>query len=475
MEILMIKSTNNAWQKYIDQVYQAGQEHIFRFWDELTESGRGNLIKQISEIDYDLLDELTNQAFENIGDVVTDHRLEPADFITLKERESQDEIAIEIGERAIANGKVAAFLVAGGQGTRLGFDGPKGKYPVSPVKKKSLFQLHAEKLLAIGKKYGNTLPWYIMTSQTNYEQTTDFFKERDYFGYDQKDMFFLIQEMIPAIDRQGKLILDAKDHIFMNPNGHGGSLKAMWKSGAITDMKQRGVDTIFYFQVDNILNPLCDPAYLGYHIRAKSEMSNKVVRKKYAGEKMGVLCKIDGKLGLVEYSDFDEELKNATNPDGSLQFWAGNIATHIFNLAFIERENRDGFRLPYHIAEKSIPYIDDDGNLIKPDDKNGIKFESFVFDALLDVNKSVSIELKREKEFSPLKNKEGENSPQTVHDDLNNTWAGWLERAGFDLGRDKDGKLTRNIEISPLFALNADDVLQKKDRIHIPDGDIYLE
>jgi UDP-N-acetylglucosamine/UDP-N-acetylgalactosamine diphosphorylase len=471
----MIKSTNNNWQKYIDQVYQAGQEHIFRFWDELTDSGRKNLIKQISEIDFDLLNEQTNQALKNTGSLVTDHKLEPADFITLKERESQDEAAQKIGELALRNGKIAAFLVAGGQGTRLGFDGPKGKYPVTPVKKKSLFQLHAEKLLAIGKKHSKMVPWYIMTSQTNYQQTADFFKEKDYFGYEPNDVFFLIQEMIPAIDRQGKLILDAKDHIFMNPNGHGGSLKALWKSGAIADMKQRGVDTIFYFQVDNVLNPLCDPAYLGYHIREKSEMSNKVVRKKYAGEKMGVLCKIDGKLGLVEYSDFDEELKNATYPDGSLQFWAGNIATHIFSLSFIERENQDGFKLPYHIAEKSIPYIDDNGNLIKSDIKNGIKFESFVFDALQDVNKSVSIELRREEEFSPLKNNEGENSPQTVHDDLNNTWAKWLEQAGFDLGRDKEGKLTCNVEISPLFALTADDVLQKKDQIRIPEGDIYLE
>jgi len=470
----LIKSSNNDWQKYIIQIYHAGQEHIFRFWDELTEASRSNLIHQISEIDFDLLDELTNLALNDRGEAVTDHKLEPADFITLKERESLDKAAIKIGEENLKNGKVAAFLVAGGQGTRLGFDGPKGKYPVTPVQKKSLFQLHAEKLLAVGNKYDKVIPWYIMTSQTNYQQTTDFYKEKDYFGYDQADVFFLIQEMIPAIDRQGKLILDAKDHIFMNPNGHGGSLKALWKSGAITDMKQRGIDTLFYFQVDNVLNPLCDPAYLGYHIREKSEMSNKVVRKKYAGEKMGVLCKIDGKLGLVEYSDFDEELKNATYPDGSLQFWAGNIATHIFSLDFIERENQGGFKLPYHLAEKSIPYIDEDGNLIKPDDKNGIKFESFVFDALLDVNKSVSIELKREKEFSPLKNNEGENSPQTVHDDLNNTWAGWLEQAGFDLGRDKDGKLTRNVEISPLFALNADEVQLKKDQIHIPDGDVYL-
>ncbi len=470
----MIKSTNNNWQQQIEKVYQANQEQIIHFWPELSDPQRENLIKQISEIDFDLMQELINQAFNQNDTMSHESKLEPADFITLKERKSQDSDVLQIGEQALRSGKVAAFLVAGGQGTRLGFDGPKGMYPVTPVQKKSLFQLHAEKLQATGIKYGKAIPWYIMTSQTNNEQTEKFFKENHYFGYDKNDVFFLIQEMIPAIDRRGKFMLDAKDHIFMNPNGHGGSIKALWKSGAISDMKRRGVESIFYFQVDNVLNRLCDPIYLGYHIREKSEMSNKVVRKKYAGEKMGILCKVDGKLGLVEYSDFDESLKNATYPDGSLQFWAGNIATHIFNVSFIERENQGGFKLPYHLAEKSIPYLDEKGNLIKPQDKNGIKFESFVFDALKDVNKSVSIELEREKEFSPLKNNEGENSPQTVHDDLNRVWAGWLQEAGFEIEINAAGIPKQNIEISPLFALNANELAGKPDQIHITSGDIYL-
>jgi UDP-N-acetylglucosamine/UDP-N-acetylgalactosamine diphosphorylase len=471
----MITSINKKWQEQINKIYEAGQEHVFRFWADLSDSERENLITQISTIDFDLMKELTDQALNDKAAPVSENKLEPADFITLKERKSQDDAVKVIGEQSLRDGKVSAFLVAGGQGTRLGFDGPKGMYPVSPVRKKCLFQMHAENLLAIGNKFGKSIPWYIMTSQTNNQITKDSFEENEYFGYDKKDVFFLIQEMIPAIDRNGKLILNARDQIFMNPNGHGGSLKALWESGAISDMRKRGVEIIFYFQVDNVLNPLCDPVYLGYHIREQSEMSNKVVRKKYPGEKMGVLCKLNGKLGLVEYSDFDDELKNATFPDGSLQFWAGNIATHIFDVSFIERENRDGFRLPYHFAEKSIPYLDNKGNLLKPGDKNGIKFESFVFDALGDVKKSVSIEIEREKEFSPLKNKDGENSPQSVHHALNNKSARWLEQAGFDIARDASGILTRNIEISPLFALNSEDVIQKKDRINFSSGDIYLE
>ena len=293
-----------------------------------------------------------------------------------------------------------------------------------------------------------------MTSQTNNGSTVKFFKEHNYFGLSPGDVRFIVQDMIPAIDRKGKLILDAPDHIFMNPNGHGGSLKALWESGTIADLRDKGIDTLFYFQVDNVLTRICDPVYIGYHISAGSEMSNKVVRKKYAGEKMGVLCKIDGKLGLVEYSDFDEDLKNALNKDGSLRFWTGNIATHIFDLGFIERENQGGFRLPYHIAEKSIPYISAKGDLVRPTSKNGIKFESFVFDALQDARKTVSIEVLREEEFSPLKNSEGENSPVTIRQHQNNFYGSWLESAGVKLARDVDNNIQVDVEVSPLLALD---------------------
>jgi UDP-N-acetylglucosamine/UDP-N-acetylgalactosamine diphosphorylase len=313
-----------------------------------------------------------------------------------------------------------------------------------------------------------------MTSETNHGATVAFFEEQDYFGYSAADIMFFRQEMIPAIDRSGKLILDAPDHIFTNPNGHGGSLKALWENGAIGDMHERGIEHIFYFQVDNVLTRICDPVYAGYHISGGSEMSNKVVRKKSPEEKMGVLCKINGRLGLIEYSDISEEDMHATYPDGSLKFWAGNIATHMLSVDFVERENKEGFRLPYHIAEKSIPYIDDEGRRIKPQEKNGIKFESFVFDALQDAEKSVSIEIVRGEEFSPLKNREGDNSPETVRRALNNTYGRWLTDAGYDLPRDASGNYLADIEISPLVALQAAD-LKKQDIEIDPEQDtVYV-
>ncbi len=466
---------SNDKDKIIETLEKYGQSHVLRFWDKLDEHQRQRLLDQIAEIDFTLLRKLAGQALNKRGPTSAKIRLEQAEFTSLDERRDKDPEALPVGEEALRNGKVAAFLVAGGQGTRLGYDGPKGMFPVTPVKRKSLFQLHAEKLRAMGNRYKTIIPWYIMTSETNHEPSIAYFKENKFFGYNPQDIMFFTQEMIPAIDHHDKLILNAPDHIFTNPNGHGGALKALWSSGALADMKRRGIESIFYFQVDNVLTRICDPVYIGYHILGESEMSNKVVRKKSPEEKMGVLCKINGKLGLIEYSDISDADMHARNTDGSLKFWAGNIATHILSVSFVERENQGGFRLPYHIAEKSIPYLDDRGKLITPRAKNGIKFETFVFDALQDAERSVSIEIVRAEEFSPLKNREGDNSPETVRQHQNNLYGHWLVAAGFPVIRDNKGNVIPDIEISPLFALDEEEVIGKKEKILMSERDIYLE
>jgi UDP-N-acetylglucosamine/UDP-N-acetylgalactosamine diphosphorylase len=348
-------------------------------------------------------------------------------------------------------------------------------YPVTPIMQKSLFQLHAEKLLSISDNFGVQIPWYIMTSMTNNKPTIKYFFQNNHFGYDPENMFCFIQEMIPAIDRHGKMILDRPDHIFMNPNGHGGTIKALSESGALSDMKERGVDHIFYFQVDNVLTRICDPIYIGYHILGDSEMSCKVVHKKYPKEKIGVLCQVEGNLQLIEYSDMNEKDTNAKNKDGSMKLWAGNIATHIFDRKFIERENQGGFKLPYHIAKKSIPYINEKGQKIQPDDKNGIKFETFIFDALVDAKKTVCLEIEREKEFSPLKNGEGENSPDTVKRDLNKNYAGWLRNAGYKVPLNKKGEPSIDLEISPLVSLTGENLKEMELKITGKEKSLYID
>jgi UDP-N-acetylglucosamine/UDP-N-acetylgalactosamine diphosphorylase len=328
----MIQSPDIKYQQEIEKVYQYKQEQIFRFWDEMTKHEKMELLKQIRKIDFELMSKLCHNVIHNADKKSFKGNLETADIISLYDRIEGDSEALKIGEELIRQGKVAAFLVSGGQGTRLGYDGPKGMYPVTPVKKKSLFQLHAEKLLAISKKYNHQIPWFIMTSETNHEQTVNFFKQNKYFEYNVSNISFFSQKMIPAIDKNGKFILKTKNHIFTNPNGHGGSLSALWDSGSIAQMQSKEIEYIFYFQVDNVLTQICDPVYLGYHVKRGSEMSNKVVRKAFPEEKMGIICKSNGKTGVVEYSDLPKTEMYATNSDGSLKFWAGSIALHIFNL-----------------------------------------------------------------------------------------------------------------------------------------------
>jgi len=470
----MIYSEDIELQAIIERVYKHGQGHIFRFWDSLDEQEQINLLAQADLIDFSLLQKLIEQAASGKEDK-HEGKLAPPEVITLAQRAENDDEARQVGEAALAAGDVAAVLVAGGQGTRLGFDGPKGMFPVTPVMQKCLFQLHAEKLLSIGGEFGAQIPWYIMTSLTNNKQTIHSFQKNNYFGYDPDNIFMFIQEMIPALDRQGKMILDQKDHIFMSPNGHGGTVKALSESGALTDMEERGVDHLFYFQVDNVLTKICDPVYLGYHVLGDSEMSCKVVHKKYPEEKIGVLCLIDGDLLLIEYSDLSEKDMKAKNKDGSMYLWAGNIATHIFDRSFIERENEGGFKLPYHLAEKSITYINERGQQVNPDDKNGIKFETFVFDALADASKTVCLEVERDKEFSPLKNSEGENSPQTIKRALNKNYARWLNNAGYKIQVNKEGDPAIDLEISPMVSLNGENLKEMDLKITGKEKSLYID
>jgi UDP-N-acetylglucosamine/UDP-N-acetylgalactosamine diphosphorylase len=470
----MIYSEDVELQAIIERVYEHNQGHVFRFWDQLDEQQQIDLVAQADLIDFSLLSRLIEQAASGKEDKHAGILL-PPEVITLAQRAENDEEARQVGEAALASGDVAAVLVAGGQGTRLGFDGPKGMYPVTPIMQKSLFQLHAEKLLSIGANFGIQIPWYIMTSMTNNTQTIRSFQKNNHFGYDPENIFMFIQEMIPAIDRQGKMILDQPDHIFMNPNGHGGTVKALSESGALDDMEERGVEHLFYFQVDNVLTKICDPVYLGYHVLGDSEMSSKVVHKKYPEEKIGVLCNIDGDLHLIEYSDLSEKDMNAKNKDGSMKLWAGNIATHIFDRSFIERENEGGFKLPYHLAEKSIPYINERGQQVNPDIKNGIKFETFVFDALVDASNTVCLEVERDKEFSPLKNNEGENSPQTIKRALNKNFARWLNNAGYKIPVNKEGDPKIDIEISPLVSLDGENLKELELKITGKEESLYID
>lgn len=461
------------FEKYNTLLKKYKQEHLLQFWNELNKEQQSALCNQIDSINFKLLQQLSEKALNSHTDPLYE-QLEEANLVSLEQRKKSDPAMVELGNTLLKEGKVGVFLVAGGQGSRLGFEGPKGCYKISPVKRKSLFQLHAEKISALAQKYNTTIPWYIMTSVTNHNETVTFFEQNGYWGLNPNDVMFFKQEMLPAIDKKGKLILEEKHSVFMSPNGHGGSLKALWDSGAWADMEKRGIKYLYYFQVDNVLIQIGDPAFLGYHVHHQSQMSSKVVRKAFPEEKMGIICNNNGKTGVIEYSDLRPEEMYETNKDGSLKYWAGSIAIHILDTAFIEKENKKGFRLPYHIAEKSIPYMDQNGDKIIPDDKNGFKFETFVFDALSHCSKTISVEIDRAEEFSALKNKNGVDSEETAIRDMSRQFMNWLKTCGVDVPDIEEGASIPALEISPLFALSALDLKEKIESIPKIKPNLYI-
>jgi UDP-N-acetylglucosamine/UDP-N-acetylgalactosamine diphosphorylase len=470
----MIKVKDPKTQRSIEMMYGMGQGHVFRFWDLLSPKEQEDLLSQISSIDLDLLARLIEEDIlprSHCGEV---EDFEPAPYIHLpktEEEKGREEEARRVGEELISEGKVACLLVAGGQSTRLGYRGPKGKFGIGPITGKSLFQLYAERIMAAGRRYKVRIPWCIMTSPYTDEETRRFFKEHNFFGLREDDVIFLVQGMLPSVDFDGKLILDGPSHIAMSPNGHGGSIHALKEEGVIDRLREEGISEIFYFQVDNPLVKVLDPVFIGYHTMERADISFKVVRRLTPDEKVGVMGYKDGRLSVIEYSELPPSLAEARNPDGSLRFDAGSIAIHILRVGFIKDTE---FDLPYHPARKKIPFINEDGRLITPRRPNGIKFESFVFDVLKWAKGSIIMEVRRREEYSPIKNREGSSSPETARQDMMNLYADWLEYAGVSVPRDKDGNVDGRVEISPLFALDKEELAKKIDRGLYFNKELYL-
>jgi len=341
-------------------------------------------------------------------------------------------------------------------------------YPAGAVTGKSLFQFFAEGLLAAARKYGAVVPWYIMTSPLNHEATVEYFEKNGHLGLDPQDVMFFPQGVMPSFEMgTGRILLASKDEIASNPDGHGGSLKALFTSGAIDDMRERGIQHISYFQVDNPLVRVVDPVFLGLHAGAEDssgEMSSKMIPKTGPEEKMGVFCTAGGgRVEVIEYSDLPRELAEQRLPDGSLRFLAGSIAVHAMSVEFVARLNTDtNFSLPYHRAEKKIGHIDpDSGRLVQPTTNNGIKLERFVFDALPMCRASIVYETSRAEEFAPIKNATGVDSVESSKAIQTARAAAWMEAAGVKVPRDARGEPDCVVELSPLTALEPADLKQR--------------
>jgi UDP-N-acetylglucosamine/UDP-N-acetylgalactosamine diphosphorylase len=436
----------------------AGQAQVFRFLDGLDGDSREKLLKDASGIDLPELEKLVKTLLnEEITGFDQFEDLQPAPYVSHPENGGDAALwkeATALGEDALRSGRVAAFTVAGGQGTRLGYDGPKGTFPVAPVSGNTLFQIFAEKLRASEIRYRTSIPWYIMTSAVNHDATVAAFEDADYFGLKEEQLMFFAQGRMPAVDFSGKILLENRDTIAMSPDGHGGSLRALVRSGAIADMRRRGVDTISYFQVDNPLVQVIDPAFIGFHLKSQSEMSSKMIPKAYPGEKVGHFCIQNDRMCVVEYSDMPMAMQEEQDEQGNLRFIAGSIAIHILDVGFVDRlgSGSTDAGLPFHKAVKKIRTVDNSGNEISPTEPNGVKFEMFVFDALPFAANPVVIETLREDDFSPVKNASGVDSADSSRADQIRQWTRWLKAAGVEIETDETGLPEFQFEISPLFA-----------------------
>ena len=443
-----------------------GQEHLLRFWDELDEEDRAHLAEDIGQIDLELVGGLVETLLER-AEQIEPGTIEAPEVV----RPGPEDVLT--GRGALAAGEVAVVIVAGGQGTRLGFDGPKGCYPIGPVTDRSLFQIHAEKVVALGRRHGVSVPLYVMTSPQNHAETAAFFDEHESFGVERLRLF--VQGEMPAVDRlTGRILLAEPGRVALSPDGHGGTIRALERSGALAEMAERGIRTIFYLQVDNPLIAIGDPGFLGVHRRLGAEMSSKVVRKTDPAEKVGLVVVRDGRQEMIEYSDLPDELADRRGADGGLELWAGSMALHLIDLAFAVRLAEGGGRLPFHRALKPVPYVDERGRAIEPAVANAVKFEQFIFDALPLASRAAVVETDRETEFEPLKNASGPASPDTVRARLSALYAGWLEAAGVEVPRGEDRAPDHPIEISPLVALDAADLAGRVDRAIPVTGPVLL-
>jgi UDP-N-acetylglucosamine/UDP-N-acetylgalactosamine diphosphorylase len=448
-----------------------GQEHVFTWWDQLNDRQRGVLVDRLNVLDLPQLRRLYAQRDQpfllpNLADIT------PVPVI----RPGPDDASIRrLGEDCLHHGEVAVLMVAGGQGSRLGFEHPKGMFSVGPVSQKSLFAIHAEKVLALRRRHGKPVPFLVMTSPATHTETEAYFADQEFFGMSRGDVLFFCQGTMPALDlATGQLLMEAPHRPFLSPNGHGGTLTALADCGLLTELRRRGIRQVFYFQVDNPLVLVADPLFLGHHLAHRAEVSSKVLPKQGPFDKLGNFVQVKGRCTIIEYSDLPEDLARQPDEKGNLRFGSGSPAIHWFAVDFLDRLTADLSQMPFHLARKKVSYLDENGQVVQPQKENALKFERFIFDALPLADRWTVVETTRQEEFEPLKNATGADSPESVRQAQSDRAAAWLERAGVQVPRRAGGKSEYPLEISALFALDADEVVAKVERRLSIQGPTYL-
>lgn len=394
---------NEAYKK----LEEYGQTHLLKYYDELSEDSKKSLLSQIENLDLSLLKLTRKDESENARG-----KFEPLGAVTIDDIKENYDKYTATGIKAIQDKKVAVVLLAGGQGTRLGFEHPKGMFNIGVTKTLYIFECLVNNTMEVVKKAEQWVPFYIMTSEKNYDETVSFFKENNFFGYNSEYVHFFVQDMAPSVDMDGNIYLEAKDSISLSPNGNGGWFSSISKAGLLEKIKNDGIEWINVFAVDNVLQRIADPTFIGAVIESGCESGGKVVSKADPDEKVGVLCLEDGKPSIVEYYEMTEEMRTRREADGTLSYNYGVILNYLFRTEKLEKIMND--YMPIHVVSKKIPYIDENAELVFPEEPNGYKFETLVLDMVHMQDSCLSYEVVRNREFAPVKNPKGVDSVESA-------------------------------------------------------------
>ncbi len=393
------------------KLFEHEQEHVLRFFDQLTLCEKDSLFSQIEKIDWSLLEKVHQPKGR------TERKREPLNGLSLEEIEDNYDAFYQCGVRALCEKKVGAVLLAGGQGTRLGSNAPKGTYNIGLNRELSIFEQLMNNLKEVCDRVGVSVPLFIMTSEKNSQETQDFFSKHCYFGYPKEDIYFFEQEMAPCVDFEGKLLLEEKGRIATSPNGNGGWYSSMMNAGLEEMLSARGIEWLNVFAVDNVLQRIADPVFIGATLQSGKNCGAKVVEKAYPEEGVGVLCLEDGVPNVIEYYELPQEIARQKDNNGKLKFRNGVILNYLFRVARLREVGCSQF--PVHVVKKKIPYLDEEGARVSPTEANGFKFETLIIDMVKMMGDCLSFEVAREKEFAPIKNKTGKDSVESARVLLN--------------------------------------------------------
>lgn len=385
-----------------DLLSKYNQQHLLKYENELSEKEKDTLHSQINNIDWDFLSSLNTNTDDSHSVI------EPIPALSINEIKANESSYKKIGLDAIKDGKLALLLLAGGQGTRLGHDKPKGTYNMGITKELSIFQLLIEHTMDVVNEAGCFIHLYIMTSDINYDSTTEFFRNHNYFGYNPDYIHFFIQELNPATDFNGKVLMNSKSSIALSPNGNGGWFSSMNKAGLLKDIFESNIEWINVFAVDNVLQRIGDPVFLGATIASNKSSGAKVVYKAAPDEKVGAICKQNGKPHIIEYYELSEDMMYQKSSDDTLAYGYGVILNYLFPISTLKKTL--DIKMPLHVVKKAVPFINDNGELIKPAEPNGFKFETLALDLIHEMDDCLVFEVDRSKEFAPVKNKTGVDS-----------------------------------------------------------------